>query len=69
MDNADLMRTAPGSSVSRAAGPQKYRADEASLRRKAEVVGGPEIRRELIELAERFERRAASLEAAKKGSL
>jgi hypothetical protein len=59
-------RPASGSS---AADPQKYRDDAAILRRKAEVVSIPETQRELIEIAERFERRAASLEAGKNGSL
>lgn len=58
MDNAYLVRPASGSGVSRATDPQKYRDDAASLRRKAKGVGSPEIRRQLIDLAVKYERLA-----------
>jgi hypothetical protein len=40
-----------------------------SLRRKAEVVGSREIRRILTDLAEKYERLAASRGAKKRGPL
>jgi hypothetical protein len=68
MDNASLARPASSSS-SRAADPQSLRYDAVILRRKAEVADGPEIQRDLLDIAERFERRAISLEARQNGSL
>jgi hypothetical protein len=65
MDNASLLPPSSGSSSR--ADSQKLRDDAASLRRKAEVVSSPEIRRLLIDLAEKYERLAASPEAKKRG--
>jgi hypothetical protein len=65
MDDASLLRPSSGSSAQ--ADSQKLRSDAASLRRKAEVVGSAEIRGLLIDLAEKYERLAASPEAKKRG--
>jgi hypothetical protein len=44
---------------------QKYRNEAAKLRRDAEKVLSPVIKRQLLEIAARYERLAKSIESAK----
>jgi hypothetical protein len=47
------------------ADPQKYRDDAAALRRVAERTQSPDIKRQMLAIADQYDRLAKSLEAIK----